>query len=228
MHPGKDLNLLASGSTHPAAYSQVVSLLQKVVLKPDHLFKQGRVLQSVHWVMNIILIGNALMVHLNHAVDGCVARIAAKLEMMEPCSSVKERIAFSMIKEAEHRGLLSPGKCVLIEITGGNTGIRLAFIAAVFIAIPSVANIDKELCLELWEQKFFLFEQAGVFEEILKVAEEMVKKTPNGFLLQQFNNPANPKIHYNYTGPVIWEDSGGKVDAFNRDWRYCDWRSKIP
>ncbi|GAY54169.1 hypothetical protein CUMW_154600 [Citrus unshiu] len=165
------------------------------------------------------LIGNALMVHLNHAVDGCVARIAAKLEMMEPCSSVKERIAFSMIKEAEHRGLLSPGKCVLIEITGGNTGIRLAFIAAVFIAIPSVANIDKELCLELWEQKFFLFEQAGVFEEILKVAEEMVKKTPNGFLLQQFNNPANPKIHYNYTGPVIWEDSGGKVDAFNRDWR---------
>lgn len=85
-------------------------------------------------------------------------------------------------------------KCVLIEITGGNTGIRLAFIAAVFIAIPSVANIDKELCLELWEQKFFLFEQAGVFEEILKVAEEMVKKTPNGFLLQQFKNPANPKV----------------------------------
>ncbi|KAL9450720.1 hypothetical protein AB3S75_012451 [Citrus x aurantiifolia] len=135
------------------------------------------------------LIGHTPMVYLNNVVDGCVARIAAKLEMMQPCSSVKDRIAYSMIKDAEDKGLITPGKTVLIEITSGNTGIGLAFIAA-------------------------SRDPAGGFEEFVKKGEEILNRTPNGYILGQFENPANPEIHYETTGPEIWNDSGGKVAAF--------------
>ena len=166
------------------------------------------------------LIGHTPLLELTHIEKNhdLKAKLVAKLEYFNPAGSVKDRIAKAMIDDAEAKGLLKAGS-VIIEPTSGNTGIGLASVAAargyrIIIVMPETMSVERRQLMKAYGAELVLTEGAKGMKGAIAKADELAKEIPNSFVAGQFVNPANPKAHYETTGPEIWQDTDGKVDFF--------------
>lgn len=166
------------------------------------------------------LIGGTPLMELTHIEKelGLKAKILAKLEYFNPAGSVKDRIAKAMIDDAEEKGLLKKGS-VIIEPTSGNTGIGLASVAAargyrIIIVMPETMSVERRQIMKAYGAELVLTDGAKGMKGAIEKADELAKEIPNSFIPGQFVNPANPKAHFEHTGPEIYEDTEGKVDFF--------------
>ena len=166
------------------------------------------------------LIGHTPLLELTHLekAEGLKAKILAKLEYFNPAGSAKDRVAKAMIDDAEAKGLLKEGS-VIIEPTSGNTGIGLAAVAAArgyrtIIVMPDTMSVERRQLLKAYGAELVLTEGAKGMKGAIAKADELAEEIPNSFVAGQFVNPANPKAHYETTGPEIWQDTDGKVDFF--------------
>ena len=166
------------------------------------------------------LIGKTPLLELTHIekAHDLKAKILAKLEYFNPAGSVKDRIAKAMIDDAEQKGLLKEGS-VIIEPTSGNTGIGLASVAAargyrIIIVMPETMSVERRQLMKAYGAELVLTEGAKGMKGAIAKADELTKEIPNSFVPGQFVNPANPRAHFETTGPEIWEDTDGKVDYF--------------
>jgi len=167
------------------------------------------------------LIGGTPLVRLNRLPQacGCQAEILAKLESFNPSASVKDRIASAMVLEAEQAGTIVPGRTVLVEPTSGNTGIALAMVAAargyrLILTMPDTMSTERRAMLRAYGAELQLTDGAQGMNGAIALAKELVNEIPNAYLLQQFDNPANPAVHERTTAEEIWRDTEGQIDAF--------------
>ena len=168
---------------------------------------------------NSLSIGRTPLVRLNRVTDGAKATVLAKIEGRNPAYSVKCRIGANMVWDAEKRGVLKPGR-ELVEPTSGNTGIALAFVAAargypIHLTMPETMSIERRKVLKALGANLVLTAGSEGMAGAISKAEQMVASDPKRFLLlQQFKNPANPQVHFDTSGPEIWEDTDGTIDVF--------------